>query len=286
MTRAWQTLGAVAPTELVDARLQLHHAAQVVASVGVAFLEPRPDDSHPNLGWDERLGALVGHVIPGARAFQAALHPAELALSLLDGAGNPLHQLDLDGRSLDDASAWLAGAIERLGVVLPAAGLTRPPYDLPDHAIARGAPFTRKPEEAFEELARWYANAQSALADLAARSEGRPEVRCWPHHLDLALLEVVATSADGGAAKTIGVGLSPGDASYAEPYWYVSPWPYPERTALSELRAGGHWHTQGFTAAVSTGSALLEGGRHDQPERVRGFLDAAVAACRDALAAR
>ncbi len=36
----WKTLGAVAPSELVDARLQLHHAAQVAASAGVIFLAP------------------------------------------------------------------------------------------------------------------------------------------------------------------------------------------------------------------------------------------------------
>ena len=63
---SWQTLGAVAPDGLVDARLQLHHAAQGVASAGVTFLEPEPDDSHPNLGWVDSCSALVGRSLPGA----------------------------------------------------------------------------------------------------------------------------------------------------------------------------------------------------------------------------
>ncbi|MBW1845378.1 MAG: hypothetical protein JRJ05_13630, partial [Deltaproteobacteria bacterium] len=80
---SWKTLGAVAPTELVDARLQLHHAAQVVASAGVTFLAPELDDSHPNLGWVESLGALMGHTLPGADA-QVGLRVADLTLLLVN----------------------------------------------------------------------------------------------------------------------------------------------------------------------------------------------------------
>jgi hypothetical protein len=35
---SWKTLGSVPPTDLVDARLQLHHAAQIVSSAGVVML--------------------------------------------------------------------------------------------------------------------------------------------------------------------------------------------------------------------------------------------------------
>ena len=83
----WETLGRPAPGELVDARLQLHHAAQLVASVGKPLLAPRPDDSHPNLGWLPEQRALAGHRVPGARPFQAALRLAELRLLLLDADG-------------------------------------------------------------------------------------------------------------------------------------------------------------------------------------------------------
>ena len=51
MTRGWRPVGTISPDALVDARLQLHHAAQLVAAVGATLLPPRPDDGHPNLGW-------------------------------------------------------------------------------------------------------------------------------------------------------------------------------------------------------------------------------------------
>ncbi len=43
---SWQTLGAVAPRELVDARPQLYHAAQLVASAGVIVLAPQAERLH------------------------------------------------------------------------------------------------------------------------------------------------------------------------------------------------------------------------------------------------
>lgn len=45
----WSTLGATDPQQLGDARLQLHWAAQLAASFGQAFGEPKDDDSHRNM---------------------------------------------------------------------------------------------------------------------------------------------------------------------------------------------------------------------------------------------
>ena len=92
---------------------------------------------------------------------------------------------------------------------------------------------------------------------------------------------VLETGPDGSATKTVGLGLSPGDDAYAEPYWYVAPWPHPDASReLPPLASGGHWHREGFTAAILTGSDFLAGGTaEDQPERLRDFLDAAFSAC-------
>ena len=96
----------------------------------------------------------------------------------------------------------------------------------------------------------------------------------------MATLITLETGPDGSALRSVGVGLSPGDHFYAEPYWYVSPWPHPERSParLPELPAGGHWHGEGFTAAILTGTQLLTGGTDaSQRERLQRFLDAAIA---------
>lgn len=280
---SWQTLGAVAPDALVDARLQLHHAAQGVASAGVTFLEPEPDDSHPNFGWWDSCAALVGRSLPGANV-RIGLRPADLSLLVVDAAGRSSDELALDGRTLDDAYAWLESATTSAGAELPAGGLTRASYEIPSHPAAAGAPFSLEPQAVFAELSGWFANGHHALVELAKRLPGASEVRCWPHHFDLGALAVVATHSDGSLAKSVGIGLSPGDDGYAEPYVYVSPWPYPEPAALPPLPCGGAWHTEGHTSAVLTGSQLLAHPAGSQAERLREFLDCASDASTRALA--
>jgi hypothetical protein len=280
---SWQTLGAVAPDALVDARLQLHHAAQVVASAGVTFLEPEPDDSHPNLGWWDSCSALVGRSLPGANV-QIGLRPADLSLLVVDAGGRSSDELVLDGRTLEDAYAWLESVTTSAGARLPAGGVTRASYEIPSHPTASGAPFSHEPQAAFAELSRWFANGHHVLVELAKRLPGASDVRCWPHHFDLGALAVVATGPDGSLAKSVGIGLSPGDGGYAEPYGYVSPWPYPEPAALPPLPCGGAWHTEGHTSAVLTGSQLLAHPAESQGERLREFFDCASDASTRALA--
>ncbi len=273
----WKTLGTVAPIDLVDARLQLHHAAQIVASAGITFLEPQPDDSHPNLGWMDGLGALLGRSLPG-KDVQVGLRVAEPSLLIVDKDGRVREEFGLRGKTLEGGYAWLET------MTGPAAGLKRARYEIPDHAIAGGAPFSAAPGAAFAELAHWFENCYAVLMDLAKNTPRVSELRCWPHHFDLGMLVIVETEADGSLAKSIGIGFSPGDESYAEPYMYVSPWPYPEAGALPELGGGGHWHSEGHTSAILLGSDLVDGPVDRQRDRLSAFLDAAVGASRRALA--
>ena len=81
-------------------------------------------------------------------------------------------------------------------------------------------------------------------------------VRCWPHHFDIATL-LNFEPAEDGTARSIGIGLSPGDHHYHQPYVYVSPWPHLKAAGLPLLPPPGHWHTQEFVAAVMTGDQIL-----------------------------
>jgi hypothetical protein len=73
--------------------------------------------------------------------------------------------------------------------------------------------------------------------------------------------------------------MSPGDESYREPYFYVSPWPYPSERSGPALAGGGHWHTEGFFAAVLPGTELIRAG-DDQAAALVAFVRSAVAASR------
>ena len=276
MSGPWESLGRVPPGELSDARLHFHHAAQIVSAVGVTYLPAASDDSHTNMEWTRQ--GLAGHAVPGPRPFRAAIRPSGLTLALLDESLGVVEETSLFGRTLDEGYDWMANAIARRtgSAVRP---LMRPTYALPDHATYRGGPFRAESAAGLDELARWYGNACGLLERLMAALAGSSPVRTWPHHFDIAMLVMVDPS------RSIGVGLSPGDDTFSEPYWYVSPYPYPMDPVLPELPSRGKWHREGFFAAVLTGCDLVAGGpAGEQEARAGAFLNAAIEACRAMLA--
>jgi len=275
---SWEQLGSVAPLSLSEARLEAHYAAQVVAAAAITLLEPTADDGHPNLGWSDAHGSLMGRPLPPLGA-QVGLRIADLTLVHVDSAGGLLGVLVLENRSMDEAYAWLSERLRESGADLPAEGIVRSPYELPSHELSGGKPFAYARPDAFAELAAWFANGFHALDQLAKRVGEQSEVRCWPHHFDVGGLSAIETDSDGNLSKSIGFGLSPGDLSYAEPYWYVSPWPYPDSEKLPPLGPFGQWHIEGFTSAILVGSDLTSVNPEPEQElRVSDFLDSSMAA--------
>ncbi|MEO6447081.1 MAG: hypothetical protein ABIZ91_11600, partial [Gemmatimonadaceae bacterium] len=81
----WRPLRGRPTGRLVDARLQLHHAAQLIVAAPIAFLAARDDDSHTALSWlpaAEALGTEPLDTSAGPR--RVALHLADLTLLWLD----------------------------------------------------------------------------------------------------------------------------------------------------------------------------------------------------------
>ncbi len=275
-TTRWEPLGAIAPRSLADARLQLHHAAQIANSVGISLLPPAPDDSHTNFEWLPDPRALASMVVPAARPFRAALRLSDITLMVVDEENKPQAQLPLDGLTMSAGFDWLVARVAERGA--DAARMTMGKhYEIPAHATAGGAPFSLGDGAAYREIERYYSNAVLLLDDVVERTNGASTVRCWPHHFDIATL----ISIEPG--KTIGIGLSPGDAAYAEPYSYITPFPYPPRETLPEL-ASGHWHTSEWIGAVLPATDLVrETDGEAQRTLATGFISAALAACRTAM---
>jgi hypothetical protein len=192
---------------------------------------------------------------------------ANLTFLILDAAGAPTGTLPLDGCTFDEAQAWLARNILDRG--LDPAALSRPlHFQLDDHPLAHGARFTLADAAAqFEALAGYYATAAGLFEELRASEPRAADVRCWPHHFDIATL--ITLSRSGEEARTIGIGLSPGDHTFGEPYYYVSPWPYPEPAKLQQLKSGGFWNTVDWTGAVLLAQSLPK-------DSIRTFLAEAV----------
>jgi hypothetical protein len=267
----WKPLRTIERHRLTQARLAAHCAVQWLARAARAYIEPKADDSHTNLGWDQALGGLATHPLPDGS--QLALRIADLTLQL---SGPDASQLSLEDRSDSDIRTWLGPRLNAKG--LDPLSLDKPlPYDMPASAIASGGRYlVDELKSALGELSGWYDNASRALDDvqqqLMAHGLRAPPVRCWPHHFDLdTLVHFGARSADD--TRTMGVGFSPGDGYYDQPYFYVSVYPALTVTTLPALPIG-HWHSRDFTGAIATAGGILH--ESDQGSAVGSFLRSAT----------
>jgi hypothetical protein len=271
----------VKPAETVDARLQLHHAAQIMVSSAISYLPAKADDSHTNMEWLPDLRALAINVLVPATQFRFALRTEDLTLLSLAG-GTLRSSFPLDGRTVTEALQWTVSELTREGLA-PERLTTKKHYEIPAHPVAGGATYRLGDGSAFRELANAYDDANMVASAVQARTPSASDVRCWPHHFDLATLITLQPGGQGNA-RTIGVGLSPGDDSYAEPYFYVTPYPSPPAADLPRLPAG-HWHIKGWVGATLPTSELTQAATGDDQEAVvTAYVDAALVECRRALA--
>ena len=273
----WRRIGSVLTNTLTGARLELHWGTQLVSAAGTSLLAPEPDFSHTNAAWDKGLDLLAGRSV-GAKALRAGLVFEALELVLLDSQRERA-SLRLAGHTLDDGRRWLAHQLE-----VASDAIAFPTHDLPSHAVGEGGLFSEAHAEERRELAAWFANAARLLEALVADEATASAVRCWPHHFDLASLIALDRGVAAEDARSIGVGFSPGDSSYGEPYFYVTPWPYPETDRLPSLEEGARWHIEGWTGAVLTADALVSVRDADRERSAMRALRHAIEVSRTLLA--
>jgi hypothetical protein len=182
----------------------------------------------------------------------------------------------LHGHTIDDVMRWLRVMLPDYGVDTRQFSLKRH-FIIPSHPVASGAPFDATRFDRFDQLSHWFGNAAAVLGKVAANTPRASEVRCWPHHFDIATLIDVATAAGDTSARTVGAGLEPGDQYYAEPYFYFNMHPAPSSgVALPALDGNGIWHTNEWVGAVLPASRIAESDQRGQVDR---FMASAQRAC-------
>ncbi len=252
----WRRLRGVEQDDLRQATLQAHYAVQWLARFARAYVPPQPDDGHTSLLWDDALDGFMTQ--PGNNGARLNLHIPDLTLAVRGGTAPPRSaSLPVDGRTDAQIRQWLG--IELAARGLDPAALDAPsPYAMPGHAIARGAAFDAAGSAAgLAELAAWYANASLSVGRAQKQiMHGDAAPVCWPHHFDIATLTMLPERG-GKAGRYLGIGLSPGDDYYDEPYFYVSVYPKPDPAMLPTLPMIGHWHTHEFVAAVSPAHKIV-----------------------------
>jgi hypothetical protein len=251
----WIELKDFSNESLASARKQLHQAAQLPA---IASRCLNPKDSGDNLAaliWDKSNKMLISPSL-GESEFRTALDIADFQLAIINEKGESVNSLDLNTKTYDEAFNWLAEILKQLGLYSYKLNKNLP-YQIPEYPTAKGRPFKNTNPAAFTELQNYYSNAAFILENLSKKEKNISPVRCWPHHFDIAILITIERNPDPEKSKTIGVGLSPGDDSYTEPYFYISPWPYPEdKDDLPKLDYG-HWHKHGWFGGVLTSTDII-----------------------------
>lgn len=267
------------PTSLAAARLELHWAVQLVSAAGATLAEALPDYSHTAVQWSASTRALLSVDLGDDVRAGLQLEGGRLFVS----EGSTLREeIALAGETLDSSLLWLGEAMAKVRDER-ATPLVRPRHDLPSHAVELGAPFAFEDGPALEALSQWFGGASVLLERFAEAEPQAAPVRCWPHHFDIATLLTLDVGKDAEEARSIGVGMTPGDAGIAAPYFYVTPWPYPSSPKLPPLNDGGRWHTEGWLGAVLDGHELMSAGPDERPKLAERFVESAVSASRSLL---
>lgn len=244
------------PGALADARIMAHAAIQVIAKAGRANLGMAEDGSDMSLTWALDVEMFLTHSLePQGESLQLGISLDPLRLVFVR-EGISTAELRLDGVRLVDAEAWRDEQLASNG--LTTARDVTVLYDLPEAVL--GVDHLDGTYPGLPQLAAWYSLAGESLQQIAAAyaavEPGPSPVRLWPHHFDIATY-ISFERGDPETARGIGVGLSPGDASYAQPYFYVTPWPPVDASSVPLPISPGNWHVDGFVGFVATGHEVL-----------------------------
>ena len=272
---AWRTIQNVDLKKLKLARLQLHQAAQMLAATGISFVDKQADDSHTNMEWIEELSAFESSQFGSHQQLRLAINFEQFKIILLD-EDHDFSELSLHGKTEAQIIAWYHNALKSSNFD-PSSFTMKRHYEIPETPQASGAIFDLFDPVPFLEHSNHFANANLLLNNIATQTSGSSDVRCWPHHFDLGMLITLEENDDPEKMKSVGVGFSPGDDNYDEPYYYVSPWPYPDLNLLrnDDLSGEGKWHTSGFVSAILTVSDFKDA--NNQQKYVEDFLSGAIA---------
>jgi len=275
MKTQWQKLAAISFSQLAEARIQLHRGVQLAALTGRAFLPKVNDDHFASLRWIKDKNILSGQAW-GSGNYKTAINFSNFSVLLLDENNETKNDFFLNGISYNNAFEKLKEMVESTGEDAGKLSVSLP-YEIPNYPPAENENFNLFNKTFFEELSKYFANANLILEDVVKNNLEASGVECWAHHFDIAALLVLEGSKNN--YKSVGVGLSLGDDNYNLPYFYITPYPYPktENVALPELSSGGFWHTKDWVGAILTAESILKlDSSEEQQNAVEGFINTGI----------
>ncbi len=220
--------------------VQVHLAAQYLATAAKSFVEHKADDSHTNLGYITDKKRLETWELDKTGTKLAFSFP-DFSLQWL---GNTTTTFTLDGRSHAKIVAWLSKMAQDHN--LKGRYEYRLHYDLP-YPITDSYTFQNTNPKELEELERLRTLAQTVLETFLQKKHPHTTIRIWPHHLDTGAFLTFEDS-----EKAIGLGMAIPDSKVNDHYFYISGYSGHDSLDTSDFSPLdiGEWRNKGFKGAV------------------------------------
>ncbi len=265
---SWSHLYPLDLSELAYVREQLHQAVQSVAAVGRHFLEPSKEDENAVLQWIPNPKRLAGKWIDTPKGkIRPSISFSEGRIFLIDEQIKVIDSFEIHGNTFNQLMVWFEEHIGKLGLPVENFNVNLP-YELPSYATQKKHAFDLSHLALSDAFAHYYANSRVILEKLRSTFSEVGETTVWPHHFDQAISVMLKNSGNPETSSYLGLGMSPGDYYYDQPYFYVNSWPYAEEDQLQALKYG-KWHTEDWVGAVLTAEEVWD--MANQPEAVLTF---------------
>ena len=275
----WKRIKGIDLDILRDNRRSLHHAVQLVGAVPRNLRPHDPTDGTASLEWNSSKNALESLPVTNSVGLEITVGFAFKDFSLyLSNTGTQIVEFDMKGRSVNEGLYWLKEELDKL--TFPIESLTLElPYEIEKYNSLRPLGAS---EDGLKEYTRLYKNCNNVLLEMTNLWVEAYDIRCWPHHFDLATLIPIKTDINSEIVESIGVGLSPGDETIDEPYLYVNVWPKIAGELLTKHQLPiGNWNIDGWSGAVLTYSELVLS--NNQRHEFVGFINFAINAIQTEL---
>jgi hypothetical protein len=231
-----------------------------------------PSDSNASLIWNSSTKGLESIPVAneGGKRIRVGLSLDTFKLYIsVEGALVSFFEMDM--RSVLQGLDWLKFELSQLDISSDTINLDLP-YEIENYDYSQSLKIN---SDAFGEHCILYQNTYNILSRIVDERENAFDIRCWPHHFDLATLIPLESNSDKEILKSIGVGLSPGDEGVDEPYIYVNAWPSVDYNLLVKYPLIlGEWNVEGWSGAILKYSPLISS--TNQYEDVMKFIDTSI----------
>ncbi|MEM7549115.1 MAG: DUF5996 family protein [Bacteroidota bacterium] len=246
----------------------LHQAVQLIALVA-RHIRPRVEDDHyANLNWSPDRSAMLGNILElEGHNYRAGMQLSTLKIFILKD-NNEVDHFSLIGKTYEEAFEILKEKWSRAGFDTGRFELELP-YEIPTYPETDGVTFKIDNPKAAEIIIKCFDTTQTLLEKFKKQHEHVDQIKCWPHHFDLATLKTFPKKYKDAS---IGIGFSPGDESIKEPYFYVNCWPYPNSDSLEVKKLNyGSWNLERWVGTTLTYTQILKA--NNQQKAIQSYLE-------------